>query len=113
MANESVSRPDGSLLVSVGVDCGEAIKGFKALQRELKETIKDVKELEGSFSSLSLDGLTVKGGDFQQINRERIKFNQSARYCVIDFGEPVTNKTIEIDVKGYVGIIRTFKTDKL
>lgn len=40
--------------ISVTADVAEALTGFKALQRELRETTKAVRELENAYEDLAL-----------------------------------------------------------
>lgn len=49
MADKKKSREVGELTVKVSADVGEALIGFKALQRELRETTKAVRELESAY----------------------------------------------------------------
>ena len=49
MADEKKSREVGELSVKVSADVGEAITGFKALQRELRETTRAARELEQAY----------------------------------------------------------------
>lgn len=39
----------GDLTVTITVDADEAITGLKALQRELRKTTKEVRELESAY----------------------------------------------------------------
>lgn len=50
--NKRESREVGELLVKVSADVGEALTGFKALQRELRETTKAVRELESAYEDV-------------------------------------------------------------
>jgi len=109
MADISESRP--SLNIGVNVDCSEAITVFKALQREIKETIKNVKELESSFASLSVDGINVKGGKIDKTFKSHHTFERKSRYLVIDFGEDPKQEEISLHLTGYNKISRMYQTD--
>lgn len=50
--NKRESREVGELTVKVSADVGEALTGFKALQRELRETTKAARELESAYKDL-------------------------------------------------------------
>src|SRR5690625_3495973 len=52
MADEMKSREVGELSVKVSADVGEALTGFKALQRELRETTKAARELERAYEDV-------------------------------------------------------------
>lgn len=52
MADEKKSREVGELTVKVAADVGEALTGFKALQRELRETTKAAREMEQAYEDV-------------------------------------------------------------
>lgn len=50
--NKRESCEVGDLTVKVSADVGDALTGFKALQRELRETTKAARELEQVYADL-------------------------------------------------------------
>src|SRR5690625_4780772 len=52
---ENVEKPpkQSELIVTITADVGDAIKGFKSLQRELRETTKAARELESAYNDLN------------------------------------------------------------
>lgn len=56
--NTGVSRREkrenaGDLSITINADVGDAITGFKALQRELRKTTKEARELESAYEDLA------------------------------------------------------------
>src|SRR5699024_4397482 len=62
----------GDLSVKITADVGEAISGFKALQRELRETTKVVREYEKAIENIPMhigdDGLSVSA-DYEEVGK--------------------------------------------
>lgn len=112
---------NSGLTVEVNVECSEAIKGLKAIQREARETTKSLRELEGNGFVWDSDGLYVAKGSinierpdgFKYITESSFHtFKHESKYVVIDLGEPTGNQlTMKLD--GFKQIHRVYQTDKV
>lgn len=63
MADKQSRGSIGSLNVKVSVDVSEALTGLKAVQREAKKAVKELRELESSSQALrELEETCAKAG---------------------------------------------------
>lgn len=75
----------GGLTVTVNADVGDAIKGFKALQRELRKTAQEARELESAYNDLK----SVQFVDEDLAKREDVQCPECDGSGIVSIGEGI------------------------
>jgi DNA-directed RNA polymerase subunit RPC12/RpoP len=61
------SKPISELTVKVNIDCSDALKGLKAVQREIRKTVVSFKDLQSTMADVAKQGGIHTGITSQEI----------------------------------------------